>query len=62
MVHNNLKLNDDQTKILVFHAKHRPAPYLNCMQVVSAQLEPSEHANNIGVIFGPHVSLDGQCM
>ena len=26
MVHNNLPLNDNKTKILVFHAKHRPAP------------------------------------
>ena len=30
MLHNNLQLNDDKTKILVFHAKHRPAPYLDC--------------------------------
>ena len=60
MLHNNLQLNDDKTKILVFHAKHRPAPYLDCMQVASAELKPSEHARNIGVIFDPHVSLDRQ--
>ena len=60
MLHNNLQLNDDKTKILVFHAKHRPAPYLDCMQVASAELKPSEDARNIGVIFDPHVSLDRQ--
>lgn len=58
MLHNNLQLNDDNTKILVFHAKHRPSPYLDCMQILSAQLESSEHVRNIGVIFYPHVSLD----
>ena len=30
------------------------------MQVASAELKPSEHARNIGVIFDPHVSLDRQ--
>ena len=25
MLHNNLQLNDSKTKILVFHAKHRPS-------------------------------------
>ena len=54
MLHNN------KTKILVFHAKHCPAPYLDCMQVVSAELKPSEHTRNIGVIFDPHVGLDRQ--
>ena len=44
MLHNNLQLNDDKTKILVVHAKRRPAPYLDRMQVLSAQLELSEHA------------------
>ena len=60
MLHNNLQLNDDKIKILVFHAKQGPAPYLDCMQVASAELKPSEHARNIGVIFDPHVSLDRQ--
>ena len=60
MLHNNLQLNDEKTKILVFHAKHPPAPYLDCMQVASAQLESSEHARNIGVIFDPHVRLNRQ--
>ena len=60
MLHNNLQLNDDKTKILVFHAKHRPAPYLDCMQVACAELKLSEHARNIGVISDPHVSLDRQ--
>ena len=30
------------------------------MQVASAELKPSEHPKNIGVIFDPHVSLDRQ--
>ena len=48
MLHNNLQLNDNKTKILVFHAKHRP----DCLQLASANLKPTtDHARNIGVIF-----------
>ena len=57
---NNLQPNDDKIKILVFHAKHHPDSYLDCMQVASAEHKPSEYARNIGVIFDPHVSLDRQ--
>ena len=28
MLCNKLKLNDDKTEMLIFHAKHRPAPLL----------------------------------
>ena len=58
MLHNNLKLNDDKTKILVLHAKHRPALPLDYMQVASVQFQPSDHARNIGVTFDSYVSLD----
>ena len=58
MLHNNLPLNDNKTKILVFHAKHRPAPSLYCLQVVSANLKPTDHARNIGVIFDSILSFD----
>ena len=37
MLHSTLQLNNDKTKILVFHAKQCPAPYLDCMQVASAE-------------------------
>ena len=47
MLHNNLQLNDNKTKILVFHANHRPAPSLDCLQVASANLKPTDHARNI---------------
>ena len=40
MLHNNLQLNNNKTKILVFHANHRPAPSLDCLQVASATLSP----------------------
>ena len=39
MLHNNLQLNDNKMKILVFHAKHQPAPSLDCLQVASANLD-----------------------
>ena len=46
--------------ILVFHAKHRPAPSLDCLQVASAKLQPTDHARNIGVIFYSSLSFDKQ--
>ena len=60
MLHNNLQLNDDNATILVFHAKHRPAPHLDCLQVTSAKLKPTDHARNIGVIFYSNLSFDKQ--
>ena len=60
MVHNNLKLNDDKTKILVFHAKHCPSPPLECFQVATACVKSSVHARNIGVMFDSTLSLDRQ--
>jgi len=29
MLHNNFKLNSNKTELIIFHAKHRPAPPLN---------------------------------
>ena len=46
-----LALNDNKMKILVFHAKHQPAPSMDCLQVVSTYLKPTDHARNIGVIL-----------
>jgi len=60
MLHNNLQLNDNKTKILVFHAKHRPAPSLFCLQGASPNLKPTDHARNIGVIFDSNLSFDKQ--
>ena len=51
MLHKNLQLNDNKMKILVFHAKHQPAPSMDCLQVVSTYLKPTDHAKNIGVIL-----------
>ena len=60
MLHNNLQLNDNKTKILVFHAKHRPALSLYCLQVASANLKPTDHARNIEVIVYSSLSFDKQ--
>ena len=60
MLHNNLQLNDNKMKILVFHAKHQPAPSLDCLQVASANLKPTDHAMNIGVILDSNISFDKQ--
>ena len=61
MVDNNLQLNDDKTNILVFRAKHRPPPPLECLLVATAaRVQPSDYATNIGVIFDSNLSLDRQ--
>ena len=33
MLHNNLKLNSEKTELLILHAKHRPAPPLDSMNI-----------------------------
>ena len=58
MLPNNLQLNDNKMKILVFHARHRPALSLDCLQVVSAELKPTDHARSIGVIIDSIFSFD----
>ena len=58
MLHNNLQLNDNKTKILVFYAKLRPALSLYCLQVASANLKPTNYTRNIGVIFYSNLSFD----
>ena len=60
MLHNNLHLNDNKTKILVFHANHRSASSLDCLQVASANLKPTDHARSIGIIFYSNLSFDKQ--
>ena len=47
-------------KILVSHAKHQPAPSLDCLQVASANLKPTDHTKNIGVILDSNISFDKQ--
>ena len=47
-------------KILVSHAKHQPAPSLHCLQVASANLKPTDHTRNIGVILDSNISFDKQ--
>lgn len=47
-------------KILVFHAKHQPTPSLDCLKVASANLKPTDHTRNIGVILDSNISFDKQ--
>ena len=49
MLCNDLKLNDDKTKLVVLHAKHRPPPSLDNVQVANAPVLASPFAKNIGV-------------
>ena len=60
MLHNNLHLNDNKMKILTFHANRRSGSSLDCLQVASANVKPTDHARNIGIIFGSNLSFDKQ--
>ena len=60
MVHNDLQLNDDTTKVFVFHANHYPPPPLECFQVATACIKSSDNATNIGGMFDSSLSLDRQ--
>ena len=51
MLQNNLKLNQDKSKLIVMHAKHRLKPSLELIQVGESTIVPSDSARNISVIF-----------
>ena len=51
MLHNNLKLNSDKTELLIFLAKHRPAPPLDSMYIGDRVIPSSKSCMNIGVTF-----------
>ena len=53
-----LKLNSDKTKRLILHAKHRPAPPLDSVNIGDLVISSSESCMNIGVIFDSHMNFD----
>ena len=55
---NNLRLNNDKTELLVLHAKHRPKPPLDSINVGDATVEPKSSARNIGAIFEDTMSFE----
>ena len=58
MLHNNLKLNSDKTELLIFHAKHRPAPPLDCMNIGDLAISSSKSCMNISVTFDSYMNFD----
>ena len=53
-----LKLNSDKTKRLILHAKHRPAPPLDSVNIGDLVISTSESYMNIGLIFDSHMNFD----
>lgn len=58
MLYNSLKLNGDRPKLLILHAKHRPAPPLNSVNIGDLVISTYESYMNIGVIFDTHMNFD----
>ena len=58
MLHNNLKLNSDKTELLILHAKHRPAPPLDSMNIGDLVISLSKSYMDIGVTFDSHMNFD----
>ena len=54
---NNLRLNDE-TELLVLHAKYRPKPSLDSITVGDATVEPTSSARNIGAVFDDTISFE----
>ena len=63
MLVNRLKLNKDNTELLVISAKHLPVPVVQEISVVSETIRSSQKARNIGVtfdnnfLFNDHVAI-----
>ena len=58
MLYNNLKLNSDKTELFIFHAKHRPAPPLDYMNIGDLVISSSNSCMNIGVTFDSYMNFD----
>ena len=58
MVKNKLKLNGDQTELLVINARNRSCPAVEYIEVSNSRIQPSTSARNIGVTFDHHMSMD----
>lgn len=57
MTINKLKLNNDKTKLLVFHSRHRPFTQLTSIVMGNETIYPSSHAGNLGVIFDDTMTM-----
>ena len=60
MKNNKLKLNDDETDLLVLTARHRPQPPIESIVVGSDLIYPFETAKNLGIVFDTTLSLEKQ--
>ena len=60
MLTNKLILNCDKTELLALHARHRPQPPLNSIDIGSYEIPASSSAKNIGVWFDNVMSMDKQ--
>ena len=58
MIIIKLKLNTDQTELLVLHSKFRSHIPFGSLMLGNDVIFPSDHARNIGVIFDEIMSYD----
>ena len=54
-MHRNLKLHSNKTELLIFHAKHRPAPPLDSMNIGNLVVSMSKSCMNIDVTFDSYM-------
>ena len=55
---NELKLNHDKTKIMLFHSKCRAQPLIQSLRVRYENVPLSSSARSLGVIFDDNMSFD----
>ena len=57
MTANKLKLNTDETELLIFHSKFRLPPQLPSITVGTDLIKPTNKARNIGVVFDDTLTM-----
>ena len=55
---NTLKMNDDETEMLVIGSKYRTIPKLPDLNVGSTVITPGEHVRNLGVIMDTKFTME----
>ena len=56
IVFNELKLNQDETELLIIHSRYCLCPSLSCLSVGAVDVVPVKAASNLGVVFDDTMS------
>ena len=58
LVHNNLKLNQDKSELVLFTSKFHDEPILDHVEIIDEKIKPVSTSKTLGVILDKYLSLN----